>query len=111
MTSKRVFIGAWLVGAAASAVVSMQMATAIWEPGPIDLLRLVLFWPLLVLESAGESTCAHGCSESLLYGAAQLIEWVFPISFLDTLSFLIPCVIVAWLIVRRLRPKRRRMFR
>lgn len=94
-----------------SANLTFQPPTSIWAPGPSDLLRFIPFWPLLILEAAGESACARGCSGSFLYGTAQLVEWLFPITFLDTLAFLIPYLAVAWLIVRRLRPRRHRMFR
>lgn len=111
MTTKGIFLGAWLAGAVVSAILTYQPSTSIWSPGPTDLLRFMLFWPLLTLEAAGESACAHGCSGSFLYGTVQLVEWLFPIAFLDILAFLIPSMAVAWFIVRRLRPRRRRIFR
>lgn len=108
MTIKGVVIGAWLAGAAVYPLLSGQVVEAIWKAGPFGLLRYVLFWPLVVLEAFGERACAHGCSNTLLVDVADLIDWLLPQRFLDTLTYLIVCIAVAWAIVRWRRSGRRR---
>lgn len=83
-----------------------------WGPvAPPGVLRFVIFWPLLTVEALGESACAHGCSGSLLAGMADLISWLLPFPVLDTLTFLIVCAGIAWLIVRGRRRRPGRMLR
>ncbi len=100
MRINRFVIGAWLAGAAVFPLLSGQVATAAWKAGPFGLLRYVLFWPLVVLESFGEQACAHGCSNSLLVNVADLIDGLLPQRLLDTLTYLIISLAVAWAIVR-----------
>ena len=108
MTIERIVIGVWLAGTAVYPLLSSQVATAVWKAGPFGLLRYVLLWPLVVLESFGEQACAHGCSNSLLVNVADLIDWLLPRRLLDTLTILIVCASVAWAIVRWRRSRRRR---
>lgn len=110
MTTKRVFIGTWLAGAAVDAILIRWTTPVPWEPGPTDLLRFILFWPLFLLESAGQSACVQGCASLTLFLTEDL-NALLPLSLLDTLTFLIVCAAVAWLIVRWRRPTRRRMAR
>ena len=109
---KRVLVLIWFLGAIVSAALQyLGDPTVMRGIGPSGLLRLALFWPILTVEALGEDACAHGCSGSLLTGTADLISWLLPFPVLDTLTLLIVCAAIAWLIVRGRRHRQGRMLR